>query len=407
MLGVWWAFTALSSWYLAYMVLLSGSVYAAVQRWRSAGAWLRRALPGLALGAAVALVLVLPFALPYAELARLGDLKQYHNAASYWSGFPEGFVVPNPMHPIWGSTFAAAFPYIANEFVERELWIGVVPVVLAVVAVRRRHPEARAFVLLALAFAVVSLGTGLRLGGDGVYLNVGPRWAGAYYRVMSWVSENASFYHGPYDQPPSGTIDVPMPGLLLYWFLPAFSSMRNLARFAIVTMFGLAVLAGLGASTLRWRGVVRAVGTVVLGLAFVADTYIPYPLSPVTPRPADLWLAAQPDARTLAEFPLAESLGGFNQYQTIAHGHPTIGASTTHVEPHFRAAIPRLARFPDPDALALLRDWRVGWVFVTAADYPPADWPAVQARLAATPDLRPRGELAGVLVYELIGAEGR
>jgi hypothetical protein len=393
--GLFYALTALGSWYLGYGAGLAGLLYLAVRGWpwRVRKGDLR---PALAF-ALVAGLLITPFALPYVRLAGAGRLRQLLEVANNWSASIGNFLVPNPLQPFWGWLIPAQFQ---TEFVERLLYLGVVPVALAIVALRcRRDPVADAFAFVAAVFLILALGTTLRWSGEPVYVQVGSATADRFYAVMSYLSEHASLYRGPYEQPPPGTVNVPMPGLVPYLWLPLFSSMRTPGRMAVHAMLAISVLAAFGFSRLGWRGRARALAAAgLVGFAFL-DTLIWYEASPARPRAVDLWLAGA-ERHAVAEFPLAEGMSGPGLFRSMYHGKPIIHGYGTHIPAAFRATMPTLLSFPAPAALDLLRRNGVGWVVVTPRAYE-GSWPAVAGQIEAAKGLRPATDLEGVRVYAL------
>src|SRR5262249_15799715 len=213
-------------------------------------------------------------------------------------------------------------------FVDRLLYLGAVPLALAALALRGRLDRVgRAFAAVGLLFVVLSLGTTLRIiGPDPVLIPVGDELAGRFYRPYSFLTPHSPFYGLPRGPIQPGTVNVPMPALLLYLGLPLFSSMRNLDRFVLLSMLALAVLAGVGFSRVRLAAVPRGVLALLLIGLFVFETHVPYELSSTAPRRSDLWLASA-DRRPLAHFPLGEALSGPSEYYTIYHGQPVIFGS--------------------------------------------------------------------------------
>ncbi len=56
----------------------------------------------------------------------------------------------------------------------------------------------------------------------------------------------------------AGTVLIPMPTLLLYLFFPFFTAMRVPARFALMAILSVSLLAGAGAASLAERAKARA-----------------------------------------------------------------------------------------------------------------------------------------------------
>jgi hypothetical protein len=350
--GLFLALSALGSWYIGYAAGLTMVVYAVAR-----GPDYRRLLrPALAF-AAVAMLVVLPFAWPYIRLASQGGLRHSVEAADYWSGGLLHLVAPNPMHPLWGRFMPEA---LRAEFVERLIYLGWVPLALAAVALRRGlDPPVRALAAVAVFCVVLALGTTLRTAGT------------------------------------EGDLGVPMPALALWQTLPMFGSMRNLGRMVMPALLALSVLAAFGLARLR-VGRAAAVG---LALFVVFESYIAYELSPTAPRPVDAWLAQQ-ERRPLMHYPLGDAISGPQVYYSIHHGQPIAFGYGTHIQIGFRLMMPTLGRFPDPEALDQLRALGVGWVTIRPTAYG-AEWPEVARRIEAAPRLRLAADLADTRVYAL------
>src|SRR5690606_34813031 len=102
--GLCLALAALSSWYFAFMLALMLPVYMLAHRGRALIALLRERPTWLALGVSAAIVggLCAPFLLPYLELSREGATVVPAQDASFWAASPIDYLMPNPLHPLWG-----------------------------------------------------------------------------------------------------------------------------------------------------------------------------------------------------------------------------------------------------------------------------------------------------------------
>ncbi len=170
--------------------------------------------------------------------------------------------------------------------------------------------------------------------------------------------------------------------------LPGYSTVRTPARFHFATSLAVAVLAGVGTSTLlgliRARTVQGIAGALALGLVLVELHCVPLPLRRMTTfqeaPPVYAWLARQPGKGAVVELPVIEAFERYRMFFSIIHGRPTVDAESGFMLPSCTwvlhpnmvsgAALPRLEAlrqagleyavlYPSylpPDALARYRE---------------------------------------------------
>jgi hypothetical protein len=208
---------------------------------------------------------------------------------------------------------------------------------------------------------------------------------------------SALFSLGPYlqityaanDYDPAAIQSVmPLPYLLLYDYVPGFQSMRVVARIDVLTALSLSILAGIGAFfLLRWLGArwkpgaasrwVLPVAAVVLALLPVAEGWtVPVQMAPVGTRgavpQAYRWLAQQPPT-VVMEYPMVYykhgdpnvEMANLYQYYSSYHWQKTINGSTT-IRPYAYSAIVLETEdcFPCPRSLDAL--WMLDTQYVLA-----------------------------------------
>ena len=363
--GLFFGLTALSSWYYAYMVGLFLAVFA-VLRWAQArresaprGGGFMRAVAAILAFVVVAGAMMLPAAIPLLRNAGAGTT-EYTNLAyiDQWSASVSDFLWPSVFHPVWGSALADA--YIPNIH-EGMLYLGWIGLALALIALwKRRQPGLRAYAWLGLIGLILALGTTLHLAGGPLRIPVPDGVAQAFSRAMYWLTGKAALNplsFGKMDVP--GTVVIPMPTLLLYLFFPFFSAMRVPARFGLMAILAVAVLAGGGAAWIAERAKTRplrlALGTALALLLALDLASAPFPLgySEARSQHVDVWLAAQPKPSPVAQFPLDRTWYGYPLYQQRFHGQPIAYGYGTFVPPDFRQAEQILQAFPDAQAF----DW--------------------------------------------------
>ncbi|GAB4443193.1 MAG: hypothetical protein OHK0015_42810 [Chloroflexi bacterium OHK40] len=225
------------------------------------------------------------------------------------------YVVPPRIHAFWG---AAPWDWGVSYTVNRRFFVGLTVLALAVLACARR-PAARPWGLAALAFAVLSLGSSLRVNG----VDTG----------------------------------IPLPYALIA-DLPIVRLTRQPDRLNVLVTIALGVLAAMGVATLttslpgsgRLRVARRAL--VASAAALILLEYWPSPIVTRTP-PVPPFLAALPrsDQGALIEYPFHPEVTYRDAermlFQTV-HGRPISGGY------HSRA-------YPQPQlGLPALRDLRAG-----------------------------------------------
>src|SRR5205814_6808331 len=124
-----------------------------------------------------------------------GELSHSAKAADEFSASPLDYVIPNQLQPVWGEPFMRA--HANQNIIESNLYLGVVVVAIAVVGWivgrRARVPTNR----------------------------VGRVWLGLF--VVTAVLSLGLTLHGPEGQVKG---PIPLPGQLLFDWLPFYSSMR-------------------------------------------------------------------------------------------------------------------------------------------------------------------------------------
>ena len=180
----------------------------------------------------------------------------------------------------------------------------------------------------------------------------------------------------------------------VYW-LPGLNFIRAPSRFTLLTVLGLAVLAGIGferlVSRLSPRG--RRMAALAAGALLVAEfAAVPFGLEPYrVDLPAiDRWLAGQPTPFVVAEVPVGNprNFGQWEQREATFMLHSTAHwQKTVHGYSGFRSEpaqqlLTELAEFPSEQGLQHLSELGVTDLVVHADLFPPGDWPVVEQRIA-------------------------
>jgi hypothetical protein len=416
--GVFFALSALSSWYYAPMFAIVAGLYViwrtrqqrghrarTAPEWSGAGGapwevcggkvWCLLAVSGLVAG-----LLMAPSFLATAQQWGQREMSFSLREVDVFSASLGDWLVPNVLHPLWGRLVAGRYA-TRQDVPEYMISLSWVALSLAAVglwvrqkqgqSLRQQHISS-AYVVLFVLSVVLALGTTLHLGGQRVYIAV-PKWIErGFTGVMGLLANRLALHAMPsyYELRVPGAVYVPLPTLLLYLYVPFFDSMRVWTRFGLISSFAVAALSGLGlARILRslegaGRSSRRTLLIALTGLVLIAFELIaiPYPLgwSEVKAQPADRWLAQQPEGGAVMRFPLWQAECGTGLYAATVHGRPLAYGYGAFFPGYYRQKRPVLWDFPTVQSIALLRDWGVKYVLVGSEGYG-AQWPDVQQRL--------------------------
>jgi hypothetical protein len=303
-------------------------------RWRQPRYWI-----GAALAAAIVILTITPFFLPYLDIRQAGFGRTLDDARMYSTTgrayFASAVLLHTWMLPILGSWREVLFPGF------QALIFGTAALVLSLTYRRAFTPTP----LVAFYAGVIVVS---------VWISFGPD-AGLY--------------------------------TLLYHTLPAFSFLRAPARMGILVTLGLAVLTSFTLTwmQLRWRA--RQVDrprvawrwqwtAALIVCVAVAESWVgPLRLAAAPPLPAaHQRLAVMPRA-PVAMFPFfygATNRHRHTEYMLLStfHWHPMINGYSDFMPEDFFEAKPVLQLFPSGEALELLRQRQVRWVVVHFNKYP-------------------------------------
>jgi hypothetical protein len=387
--------TALTSPYYIYMnLLLSIPIVGAFWlRGRLTGPGARQARTNLVVGLGAALPLVLLAIWPYVELRQKGVIgERSREYVRGYSASPTDYVIPATTSVAWAPWVSSHFDRF--QWVEGTLYLGAAGAGLAAIALLRRRrlgSDGPELVIVCLAFGatafVLSLGTDLNWLSKPVLVHV-PEFA------RTWHPEAEAF--------------VPLPGRLLFEYLPLYSSMRVPMRFGVYVILAVGVLAGLGAdhllASLRRPGLRPAIGALLVLLVIVDFLPNAAPLFEVRARAVDTWLRNQPGMGAVAQFPFDLSEDQYHVYYTSVNGKPFLGGMFNAFPPvQYLRIRPIMGGFPNQESALVLKELGVEYVVVYAPSYPA--FPDVEAEILRL-GLCPAVALEGEHVYTWCGGGG-
>ncbi len=310
----------------------------------------------LLLGAVIGTALVAPVALQYWRVQQREGFTRSLAEASQGSAAPASYLQAPPINLAYGRTGLLAprsAPDNGRKPTEQMLFPGFVLLALAAAGLwaggrRDCRPAVLAYAVLIVA------GYGLSLGPDGMR----PLYAAVYRHVFG------------------------------------FQGIRAPARFAVLVLFGLAGLAGLGLRQVlsQRSGAGRVVAAGAIGLLAIeyANVPIPYVPAPQVNTAIGEWLRAAPESGAVVHLPLtldpAENTPVM--VQSLAHGRPIVNGYSGERPAFYSALVDAMSQFPSPGSLRTLHELPVRFVVTRRA-----------VRVEGTP-LVERARLADGTVYE-------
>ena len=334
--------------------------------WTSRPFWI-----SVTIAAAVSILLVLPFFMPYLEIQQDTGFARSLADAAQWSAFWRSYLASGAHAHTW------MLPLIgdANQAVLFPGYLSIVLGAFGVVAVWKRAPTvARTGRLAADRETIALYGSVAVLT---LWASLGPR-AGLY--------------------------------TVLYTTIPVFSFLRAPERMGIMVMLCLAILAAFAVRELRRRFPLHraAIAGVACAAALVELNDIPFDWRPDSVPPVYRALAAMPRG-PVAEFPFFDRRTDFHIHtrymlNSTAHWQPLLNGYSDHIPADFRTRAPVLATFPSHESFGALKDLRVRYITLNRGrqGYGSATWPDIERRLL--PYLAHLGVVADdgdVVIYEV------
>ena len=467
--GVAFGLNALASWYLAVAAGLLGAVWMAA-RARPWSSYLRQRhiWTGLFIFSITASALISPFLFP--SLAALKDPDTFPplDNANFWSASPTDYLIPNPFHPIWGTwveenliplatlvdkeapsqaDFEAGnfFPNsnlnISTEFLMSP---GLVALLFVIYSLRWVSTTAiKPWLYLLIVSIILSLGPTLHWAGRQVVIPTPPAVTDDFNDSMNYISTHLSLQREPFTIKQNTGLVIPLPALLLRWFVPGLGNARTWTRFGQFAIFSAAILAAYGAAAWHTREIARPHGQrsgksknlhlpwlIVIGLALFELWWKPMPTHvPSTARPVDIWLRQQashnritrdswqgdycdntnarrqPDNDAIIQYPLASSFNGSQFIYTRAHCKPIVHGYGNPFGFMFGRRHPELLTFPSTASLALLSGWQVRYVLIETTGPGTSTAQELLQKVAAVPCLHPATVQVSIHVFELVDCD--
>ncbi len=303
----------------------------------------RHFLPAAVTGAALAVLIVAPFALTYLRVQNRYEFARSVQSTEAYSATLSSYLAAPHVNLLYGKALQPITD-IGGDSVERMQFPG----------------------LIALALAGYGLWIGRR------------RWWARYAAGVAGVATLFSF--GPNLRlTPDGPTLIPwLPYATLYEHAPGFQAMRAPGRFGILVLLGVAILAGAAVSEIaarwpttrlrRWR---LPTALLVIGALSLEVLQLPLGMvmAPVGPTPGEQWLANAPPGLVFdAPFHLDRIGGNVTDYRSTFQWNQMINGQSDLRPPAFTAVGTEMQRFPDTRSIATLQALGVRYVIARLDD---------------------------------------
>ncbi|MCG8347460.1 MAG: hypothetical protein MI924_06725, partial [Chloroflexales bacterium] len=238
----------------------------------------------------------------------------------YHSVLPHEYLLPNPLHLIWGD-WASQFlrPEVGEHWASLGYTAAALALAGAILGWRQRIVQA--LVIIALINVVMTLG---------------PEW-----------------------ELPDGRT-IPLPAGFVYAHVPILDNIRAWSRMTFYVSLCVALLASLALTKLprRWysAGWIVAAGLVVL------ESIANFPIFAPHPRPVDLWLRQQAGPATVIDMP--DFFNGSALYYTLFSEKANNGGYGTFAPRSLQEDWGLLQLFPYEPALRLMQRWQTDYIIV-------------------------------------------
>jgi hypothetical protein len=328
-------------------------------QWRSVRLWTRLAVAGV-----LTILLSIPVLLPYLRSQQAEGFGRTLAEASRHSASVQSYTQVPPVNLLYGATgILDPRPpqpgHPDRTHVEHQMFPGVVLLLLALIGVSRElRRDARTLAVTATTLIVV-----------GGVLSFGPEGIRTLYAALH---DNVF----------------------------GFQAIRAPARFAVILVLGLALLAALGMRAMTRPGTAgvtrrRALAAAIVAALCVEYVNVPLPLAAAPPRhtPTGQWLAHEPTAGAVLYLPIGvDTENTPYMVQSLEHWRPIVNGYSGQRPAFFTPLVETLTDFPSPSAFAMLRELDVRFVVAPNALAGAGD---VQSPLIE------RARLADGIVYEL------
>ena len=184
----------------------------------------------------------------------------------------------------------------------------------------------------------------------------------------------------------------------LHQVVPLLSSFRSFARFGVLVLLSLSVLAGYGAANIfrarpRYATVIAVMATVLCVVEYWSAP-VRVRVDQSQPTEAHQWLADQPPGTVIVELPMprGEALWLYEttyQLRSMHHWQRLVNGYSGFAPQQYRQTLEAIRAFPDPPSIQRLRELTVRFVLINRAYYAEEEFNSLVTRVMASPAFWP------------------
>jgi hypothetical protein len=196
--------------------------------------------------------------------------------------------------------------------------------------------------------------------------------------------------------------------------IPMLSSLRSPARFGVLVLLSLAILAAIGLTRIEanWPESARFMGAVAVAICLIEYWSAPLPVRPFDTRVSDAhqYLAQQPAGSVVLELPVP-TLGSMWLYETtyqlrsIHHWQRLVNGYSAFAPETYRQTLEVLKSFPSTQSISYLRDLGVTFVLINRFYYSEQEFQTLMQRISERQEFWPPRAFGGgdtqIVVAEL------
>jgi hypothetical protein len=345
-------------------------------------------------------MVLIPFGLPFLIVNREYGVSRRPGEVLDGSADLVDYLAASPTNVLYGQLTS---PLLKNAG-ERALFPGLLPPLLALIGIWGLAPNFRRRAILPRSLPPHQTE---RAGEDDIQSDQG------YYVLLVAFAFLLSL--GPRLQVGGKELELTLPYGLLYSYVPGFKAFRCPARFDVLVMLGLAVLAGQGIARMEKFLAARGAGPLLrwtVSLPALAIVLLEYAAFPVRSAAVEVgsevpavyrWLAQQGPQTTVMELPINDdTLAKFRyDYFSTYHWCRLVNGHASFLPPDYVRIMKVMEGFPEREAIELSQGLRVNLVVVHGADYPKPKWATLQAQLKEKPGLTLVQDFGDDRVYQV------
>ncbi len=357
--GIFLSLTILGHWYFLFIATLPMLGLFAYTR-RANFSW--SLLGSLGIMAATILIILTPFALAtwFARESMFpdGGVFSLQSAEANAISISRLFA-PNPFHGLWGEWSRTLFPLSAERDIISVGYISFLLMIIGIIFSPKR--KSLPFVTVAAIALILAMGASLHWNDQSVFMRTS---FPVIPRISAYLLSGINY--------PEGMTGIPLPGAMLFKYLPFYEVMRVVARYTIPFMLATAVLASYGVHYLSQRvkpaWLIPLIAVILVFAEGWLTPYIDFTEVTINERPHLIdWLNTLPEETAIIEYP-RPVVSKLAMYSQSLHGRYVVNGYMSFIPDYLREVDQNLGKWPSSSSVDILRDWNVDYIVVSGSE---------------------------------------